>query len=368
LILLDVLMPDMNGFETCKALKKNPFTQDIPIIFMTALSETVDKVKGLSLGAVDYITKPFEEEEVLARVHIHLKLRTLTQTLVQKNQEMTATLNMLKVTQQQLISQERLAIMGTLIAGVAHELRSPLNFIINYAEGSSELGDELMENLEAQSEVLTEQSFQKMKVLIQDLIENSVTIQQHSERANRVIQHLLMQARTEPGQPQQTDINSLLNQSIQLAYKNQYAQCQELNINIITDYDPNLAPINAVPADLSRAFINIVENACYALKKKQETLENQTEFVPSLWVTTRNHETEIEIRIRDNGCGIPAAIRDQIFHPFFTTKSTGEGTGLGLSLTHEILVEQHQGLIQIQTEPEAFTEFIITLPNHDQLC
>ncbi len=366
LILLDILMPGIDGFETCKALKADPSTQDIPIIFMTALSDTVDKVKGLSLGAVDYIIKPFEEEEVLARVHIHLQLQTLTKTLAKKNQELAQALEQIQVTQQQLITQERLAIIGTLMTGVAHELRNPLNFINNYAECSVELADELFVEFNNQLAIPTEESQKMITEIIQDIKENAIIIQQQGQRADEVIQNLLMQARIDRGQTQRKDLNSLLDQSIQLACKSQWAQNIKLPIQIITDYDQTIGSIEMIPADLSRAFINLAENACYALQTRFNPIQNHshgpTELTPSLWIKTHNQDQTVVIEIRDNGCGIPTNIKDKIFNPFFTTKPTGEGTGLGLSLTRDILVDQHRGTITVETEPGRFTQFTIILP------
>lgn len=367
LILLDILMPGMDGFDTCERLKTEPATADIPIIFMTALTDPVDKVKALSLGAVDYITKPFQEEEVLARVRVHLQLRFLTQSLQEKNQQLSEALERLQQMQKQAIAQEKLAVMGALTAGVAHEVRNPLNFINNYAEGSVELCDELKAEIETQAESLDRDAFESIAELIAEIRENAASIHRHGERADQVLQHMLLQARAGSNELELTDLNTLIDRSVDLAYKSKRSHDYRFAIEIKKDYDSNIGRLSVVRSDFSRALINLVDNACYALQAKQNAIESQAidpnnPYTPTLWVKTEKQGDSIEIRIRDNGIGIEPSVREQIFQPFFTSKPIGEGTGLGLSMTYDIAVKQHGGAIEFVSEPGAYTEFILTLP------
>ena len=367
LILLDVMLPKSEGLATCKKLKASPDTQAIPIIF-TLLSETVEQVKSLSLGAVDYITKPFQAAEVLARVQIHLQMHYLTKALQEKNQQLDATRQKLQVAQQQIIAQEKLATIGALTAGVIHELKNSLNFVNNYAQGSVELSDELLDEIDNQSQNLEAKALENIKECLNDLRENAVVINQQGQRAESIIQNMLMQARTDGNQPQLTELNSLLDQALRLAYQSRRAKDNRFNITINTDYDDSIEPLELVSAELSRAFINLIDNACYAIWQKQKSYQahtgnNNSGFTPKLWVKTRNLGQFIEISIRDNGIGIPPEVQGKIFQPFFTTKPNGEGTGLGLALTYDIIVKQHGGILKLESELGVYTEFIIRLLN-----
>lgn len=340
LILLDVKMPKIDGFETCIRLKANPKTKDIPIIFMTALSETIDKVKGLSLGAVDYITKPFDEQDVLARVRVHLRLR---------------------MAQKQIISQEKLASLGTITAGVAHELRNPLNFVINYAQSSLDSLNQLLVNIQQSptgdsKEILTQ---------LQDIIADAEAIYEHGQRATRIIDSMMQLARSEPGEYQCVNLNDILDQAIKLAYHSFRVKHSQFVININRQFDPDLEVIEVIISDLHRALINMIDNSCYALYlKMQENMNREEKFDPTLCLTTKNQDSEIEIKIHDNGIGIQPELIDNIFTPFFTTKPPGQGIGLGLSLTHDIIVLQHGGTLQLDTTWKQYTEFILRLPKN----
>lgn len=342
LILLDVKMPKIDGFETCRRLKANPKAQDIPIIFMTALSDTIDKVKGLSLGAVDYITKPFDEQDVLARVRVHLRLRAA---------------------QKQIIAQEKLASLGTITAGVAHELRNPLNFVINYAQSSIDSLNELFLNIQENPQLEP----QNILNHLQEVIRDSQAIYEHGERAGRIIESMMQLARSEPGEYQCINLNDLLPQALKLAYHSFRSKHLQFLMTIHTQFDSNLEPIEAIVSDLHRAFINIIDNSCYALYLKFLEERNQnTHFSPTLSLTTKNQESYIEIKIHDNGIGIQPDTIANVFTPFFTTKPPGQGMGLGLSLTHDIIVLQHGGSIQLDTKWKQYTEFTLTLPKIQQ--
>lgn len=333
LILLDVMMPGIDGFETCSRLKANPATEDIPIIFMTALSDTVDKVKGLSIGAVDYISKPFEAVDVLARIRVHLRLQAA---------------------QKRMLAQEKLAALGTLAAGIAHELRNPLNFVTNYAEIAETTLTELLHN---NSEVCPASETNR---ILQEVREDITSIYHHSQRAEQTIKSMMQLARRDR-QPhwEATVLETLLNQATQLAYQSFRTRYPGFFLEIITDYDPTLDTISVIPSDFSRAAIALVDNACYALYQKQQ---QQANFQPQLQLKTQANLQGITITFRDNGNGIPAALTRHLFDPFFTTKPPGEGTGLGLSLAQNIIVEQHGGNLTFYSEIGQYTEFTIALP------
>ncbi|MGB3692613.1 MAG: response regulator [Spirulinaceae cyanobacterium] len=379
LILLDVMMPGIDGFETCQKLKENPLTEDVPVIFMTALNETVNKVKGLSLGAIDYVTKPIQSEEVLARIKVHLRLQTLTKMLETQNDllqeeveqrkaaetSLQETIEQLKAAQQQIVVQEKLASLGALTAGIAHEIRNPLNIINNYAEGSVELTDEILEELSKHAAKIDPEDFGYIKEVLVDVKENAVAIHKHGQRAENIIDNMMQHSRSERGQRQSIVFNTFFAETVEWACHSKVARNNASQVAIETEYDQDINQIELVPSDLSRALINLLDNAFYAVEAKQQKHlqeASQEVFEPKLSIKTKNLGEAIEIRIFDNGIGIEPELEEKIFNPFFTTKASGEGTGLGLSLTYDIIVKQHRGTLKVDTQPGAYTTFIITLP------
>lgn len=374
LILLDIMMPGMDGYEVCQNLKADPRTQEIPVIFLSALDDIGDKVKAFAVGGVDYITKPFQQEEVLARVKTHLQLQKLTQTLKQQNAMLAAEVAQrkaaedslekalidLKTAQEQIIAREKLAALGALTAGIAHEIRNPLNFVNNYAESSVELMDELLLSLETKVKNFGEESFEGTKLLLADLRENAAAIFQHGQRAERIINNMMQHARMDNRSPQLSDINYLLEEAIELVIRGKRVQNLGFTIKIERDYDSEIGTVEVLSNETSRAFMNLIDNAFYALQKKKN--EQTGDFSPTLLVKTRKQKSEVCIWIRDNGVGIPQECQSRLFDPFFTTKPAGEGTGLGLSMTYEIIVRQHQGSLRVVSEPGRYTEFILTFP------
>src|SRR3989339_1785270 len=256
----------------------------------------------------------------------------------------------LKSAQVQLIHSEKMASLGELTAGIAHEIKNPLNFVNNFSEISGELLDEMKTELENKNN-------EEVIELIENLKQNLEKINQHGKRADSIVKGMLLHSRGSSGEKTLTDINDLLDQYVNLAYHGLRAQDKEFNITIEKDYDKTLEKINVIPQDLSRVFLNIIHNACYAANEKKIS---GSDFNPVLKVSTKNLNGKVEIRIGDNGNGIPANILDKIFQPFFTTKPTGEGTGLGLSLSYDIVVKQHSGEIKFESEEGTYTEFIIT--------
>lgn len=261
----------------------------------------------------------------------------------------------LKSTQEKLVTQSKLAALGALTAGIAHEIKNPLNFVNNFAE----LSRELMQELE--QELITE-PVNKAAILdiLHTLQQNANRINEHGKRADSIIRSMLQHSRGKAGERQPTDINALLEEDINLAYHGMRAQDSTFNIKIEKDFDQSIGKLEIVPQDISRVFLNIISNGCYEAHRKK--LEQNENFSPTLSVSSKNMENQIEIRIRDNGNGIPIAVRDKLFTPFFTTKPAGLGTGLGLSISYDIVVHGHNGQITFESEVGEFTEFIIRLP------
>jgi len=323
--------------------------------------ERVETLKILSAQAAISIenSRLYQQLEAYSR-NLEIKVEERTQELQDKNQQLSATLKKLKATQDKIIAQEKLASLGALTAGIAHEIKNPLNFVNNFAELSAELTEELLEELDSQKERLDPESTEYIEEILSDLEQNVKKINEHGKRADNIVRGMLMHSRGQGNERQLTDINTLLAEYVNLAFHGMRAKDSSFNITIETDYDPTLGQINIVPQNISRVFLNVINNACYAAHDKKKSVD--TDFTPILSVTTKNLGDKIEIRIRDNGNGIPADIRDKIFNPFFTTKPTGQGTGLGLSISHDIIVGEHQGEIQVATELGEYTEFKLILP------
>ena len=284
-----------------------------------------------------------------------------TQEVRAKNVELSATLDKLKATQDQLILNEKMASLGTLSAGIAHELKNPLNFINNFALLSLRTTKEMREELEDAREEVGEEFAEVQDELLVDLDENLETIQKHGKRADAIIQSMLFHARSQGGPAHATNINELLSSELNLAYHGIRVKNDGFNMSIKTDYDPNLSQLEVVPQDLSRVFLNIINNGMYAAWEKKRRAPER-EFDPALKITTRELQDAVEIRIHDNGIGISEDIRAKIFTPFFTSKPPGEGTGLGLAMSHEIVVQKYNGDIEVNSLEGQFAEFVITLP------
>ncbi len=282
-----------------------------------------------------------------------------TGELEAKNVELHTTLEKLRETQRKLITQEKMASLGVLTAGIAHEIKNPLNFVNNFAELTAELTLELQTLLHAERERLEGARAEAIDTLLQDIELNAQRILEHGKRADRIVRGMLQHSRSE-SMRQPTDINALVDEYVKLAYHGLRARDASFNIRLDLQYDERLGPIPVVPQDLSRVILNLVNNGCYAAHQKKKSIGG--EFTPQLTVRTRDAGTHAEIRVRDNGPGIPAEIKDNIFNPFFTTKPSGEGTGLGLSICYDIIVREHLGELIVDTEPGEFTEFSIALP------
>lgn len=275
--------------------------------------------------------------------------------------QLNATFEHLKATQQQLVVQEKLASLGALTAGIAHEIKNPLNFVNNFAVLSVDLVEEIRAEIaKLKATEGNEAIVLEVEELLKLLAQNAEKINHHGRRADSIVKSMMEHSRGSTGERETVDLNQLLEEAVNLTYHGLRAQNMDFNIVIEKKYDASLGAVQVVPQDLSRVFLNILNNACYAAYEKQQKIGG--DFMPTLAVRTQQRDNHIEIRIRDNGTGIPAHVRDQIFNPFFTTKPTGKGTGLGLSISYDIIVQQHRGAIAVESKEEEFTEFLITLP------
>jgi GAF domain-containing protein len=273
-----------------------------------------------------------------------------------RTRELAASLEDLRRTQDRLVQTEKLASLGQLTAGIAHEIKNPLNFINNFSALSGELADELLEALApAPLDAKTRDEVDDLARMIKDNLQKVV---HHGKRADSIVKNMLLHSRTGASEHRLTDINATLEESLNLAYHGARAEKPGFNITMKRDLDPGAGMADVFPQEISRAFLNLISNGFYAAAKRAEGGGVE----PELWVATKNLGETIEIRIRDNGTGIPEEIREKIFNPFFTTKPAGEGTGLGLSMTHDIVVKQHGGALDVESSPGSYTEFRIVLP------
>ena len=286
--------------------------------------------------------------------------------LQDKNSQLEDTLSDLNKAQDQIVTQEKLAALGELTAGVAHEIRNPLNFVKNFSESSVELIDEMLEEMRDAIGKTGEDADKEQQELIDeiagDVTDNLKRIIEHGARADRIVESMLMMGR-DAGERMETDVNEMIDEHARLAYHSARATDTNFRMEIEQDFDPNAGQIDAVRADLGRVFLNMVGNACHATDARRRAVEAEggPRFDPVLRLTTRGMEDSVEIRLRDNGTGIPPEVIDKIFNPFFTTKPTDQGTGLGLALSSDI-VRQHGGIIEVKSEPGEYTEMIVQLP------
>jgi signal transduction histidine kinase len=272
-----------------------------------------------------------------------------------------AALRELKAAQANLIHAEKMASLGQLTAGIAHEIKNPLNFVNNFAGLSVELLDELKETAGPAMAALADDERADVDELVETLTGNLEKIAAHGRRADGIVKSMLAHSRGASGDRQAVDLNSLVDEALNLAYHGARAQDQSFNIALERDLGRNIAPIELVPQDVMRVFLNVFGNGFYAANKRWAEM-NDPKFKPSLKVATRDLGGAVEVRVRDNGIGIPSELRDKLFQPFFTTKPTGEGTGLGLSISYDIITQQHGGTIEVDSEVGEFTEFTIRLP------
>lgn len=286
-----------------------------------------------------------------------------TYELTLQKEELQKTIEELKSTQNQLIQSEKMASLGELTAGIAHEIQNPLNFVNNFSEVSVELCQELEEEIDKTT--LAEADKNYIKEIIGDLSQNQQKITHHGKRADSIVKGMLQHSRASSGEKELVDINALADEYMRLAYHGLRAKNKEFNAALTTDFDPTIGKVEVTPQDLGRVFLNLFTNAFYAVAEKKRKLAEAGDvngYKPEVKITTKKFADKLYIRVEDNGTGMPESVKTKIFQPFYTTKPTGEGTGLGLSMSYDIITKGHGGVIDVSSIAGEKTEFKITLP------
>lgn len=291
----------------------------------------------------------------IRKVELEKLVAERTAELTKQKNELENTLQELRNTQAQLIQSEKMASLGELTAGIAHEIQNPLNFVNNFSEVSSELIYELKEEQKKEN-----RDYQNEAEILNDIEQNLEKINHHGKRADAIVKGMLQHARSSRGQKELTDVNTLTDEYLRLAYHGLRAKDKSFNVKMITDFDKSIGKINVIPQDLGRVILNLITNAFYAVNEKKK--QNPENYEPTVTVSTKIDKNNLIISVADNGSGIPHSVMEKIFQPFFTTKPTGEGTGLGLSMSYEIITKAHGGELKAENNTNGGAKFVIILP------
>jgi GAF domain-containing protein len=349
------LMQGTVGVGGPRALLVAPLMHDGNVLGGIVLRQS--HLKPFTLRQIEAI-EVFADQAVIAISNVGL-----FDQVQERTRELSKSLDELRTAQDRLVQTEKLASLGQLTAGIAHEIKNPLNFVNNFSALSAELTDELNDVLkEAKLADKVRSEVDELTGLLKDNLEKVV---QHGKRADSIVKNMLLHSREGSGEHRAADINALVDESLNLAYHGARAEKPQFNVTLQRDFDPNAGLIEVFPQEITRVFLNLISNGFYAVTKRKAN--NGTDFDPIVSATTRDCGDHVEIRIRDNGTGIPPEVKEKMFNPFFTTKPAGEGTGLGLSMSHDIIVKQHGGTIHVATEPGQFTEFTVVLPRTSNL-
>ena len=356
----DMLSPEGDEFPEGRT---RGATRGLRSILSVPLLREGDPIGAITLRRTD--VRPFSDKQMnllqtfADQAVIALQNVRSFEEVQERTRELTESLEALRMAQDRLIQTEKLASLGQLTAGIAHEIKNPLNFVNNFSALSTELIDEMKETLADAG--LSEKKREVLDELTQTLKSNLEKVVQHGKRADFIVKNMLLHSREGSGEHRSVDINAIVEDSLNLAYHGARAEKSGFTITLRQNLDPRAGAVELYPQEITRALLNLISNGFYAATRRKVETGDET-FEPVLSASTRNLGKTVEIRIRDNGTGILPEVREKMFNPFFTTKPTGEGTGLGLSMTHDIIVKQHWGRIDVETEPSVFTEFIITLP------
>lgn len=382
LILLDVMMPGIDGYQTCQTLKKNALTEDIPIIFLTALSEKFDKVQGLLIGGVDYIIKPFQTEEVLARLHVHLKLRFLTKQLELQNQqlerrveerttELSQALNELKQSQLQMVEREKLSTLGQLFASVAHELNNPLSFLTGNVDFLTSYLYDLINHVQLYRQhypnpvvdIVTNAKIIDLEHLLQDLPKVISSMNVGIERISDISASLRTFSRTDISHKISVDIHEGINSTLVILQHRLEANNKRPAIEVIKKYS-DLPLIECYSGLMNQVFMNVIANSIDAFDENIKESFDATDNINKIIIKTAFDQDNkwVVISFKDNGVGIDNEAQKHIFEQFFSTKTIGKGTGMGLSISKQIVEVKHHGKLKCFSVLGEGTEFVIEIP------
>ena len=300
------------------------------------------------------LAETFADQAVIAIENVRL-----FEAEQERTRELAKSLEELRTTQDRLVQTEKLASLGQLTAGIAHEIKNPLNFVNNFSSISTELIGELQDRLSGIS--IDPEMDTELQELTDTLRGNLEKVVQHGKRADAIVKSMLLHSGETSGEHRPTDINALVDESLTRAYYNARAEQRGFAIKLEKAFDPASGEVDLFPREITRALLNLISNGFYAATRRSSEAK-RGDHEPTLVAATRSLGDRVEIRIRDNGNGIPADVKEKMFDPFFTTKPTGEGTGLGLSISHDIIVKQHGGSIEVDTVPGEFAEFRVILP------
>ncbi|MGD2183924.1 hybrid sensor histidine kinase/response regulator [Lusitaniella coriacea] len=396
LILLDIQMPEMNGYELCEKLKANEATHNIPVIFISALNETFDKVQAFQVGGVDYITKPFQTEEVLARVATHLELYQikrqlqttnsiqagqlaaqnaqllhLNQSLEQANQELQHNYKKLKQTQLQLVQNEKMATLGNLVAGVAHEINNPVGFIGGNVSAAQECLQDLLdalslyqENASIPNEIAEEIEDLDLDFIAEDFPKLIASMQKGVKHIRNISTSLRTFSRTDTDTKTEFNLHEGLDSTLLILKYRLKANEQRPAIEIVKECG-NIPEVKCYAGQINQVFMNLIANAIDALEEGNEGRSFAEIAMNPNYITIQTEATSegVIVSIGDNGKGMPEGVRAKIFEQGFTTKGVGKGTGLGLAIARQIIVEKHGGTLTCHSQPGEGTTFIIKIPS-----
>ncbi|MEA5496216.1 hybrid sensor histidine kinase/response regulator [Limnoraphis robusta] len=369
LILLDINMPEMNGYQVCEQLKSNEETRRIPIIFLSALDDALDKVKAFQVGGVDYVTKPFQFEEIIVRIQNQLTIQSLQNQLQHQNNQLKTTLSELQVTQARLVQQEKMVGLMQLVAGIAHEINNPISFISGNLDPANEYIQDLLKLIQLYRNEYPQppQVIQKMTeeidldFIISDLPKIIGSMKNGVHRISTIILALRIFSHLDESDIKSVNLHEGIDSTIILLQHRFKLPNGDCVLKIIKNYG-KIPKITCYPSQLNQVFLNLLSNAIDAIESKldknPETFKN-----PRIWIATRLKDQEtVQIIIKDNGMGILPEVKSRLFDPFFTTKPVGKGSGLGLLTSYQIVVEKHRGKLDFYSAFGEGAEFIVEIP------